>query len=208
MARHSFLARLFKGSSPFTPIKLFYNMKSFFNINKLLPLKYIYSDLKLYFSYTINFTDLLLHLFFLKQHQLFRFRILSTISCVDYPELYNRFELTYTLMSISFPFILNLKIKISEFTNIDSSSLFFKSGVWLEREIWDMFGLYFKNNFDLRRILTDYGFPYHPLRKTFPLQGFFQIHYNFIKKKIFYINNNFNQIKPNKNINSVWNKLI
>ena len=183
-------------------------MKSILTLNKLLPLNYIYSDLKLYFSYTINVKNLLINLYFLKNYQLFRFRILSTISCTDYPELYNRFEITYTLMSIDFPCILNLKIKISEFTNINSSSLFFKSGVWLEREIWDMFGVYFINNFDLRRILTDYGFPYHPLRKTFPLQGFTQINYNYIKKKIYYINNHFSQVKPFKNINSVWSKLI
>ena len=183
-------------------------IKHFSHIYKLLPINYIYSDFKFYFMYKIKFKDLLLNLYFLKQHQLFRFKVLSTISCTDFPELYNRFELTYTLMSIDFPFILNIKTKVSEFTNINSSSFFFKSAVWLEREIWDMFGIYFLNNFDLRRILTDYGFPYHPLRKTFPLQGFFQVQYNFIKKKIYYINNNFSQIKPVKIVNSVWNKLV
>ena len=71
-----------------------------------------------------------------------------------------------------------------------------------------MFGVYFINNFDLRRILTDYGFPYYPLRKTFTLQGFTQIHYNFIKKKFIISIINFSQVKSFKNINSVWSKLI
>lgn len=177
------------------------------HITKLLPINYIYTDFKYSFTYKIIFNDLLLTLYFLKQHQNFRFKILSTISCTDYPELFNRFELNYILMSIDFPFILNLKIKFSEFTSISSSSIYFKSAVWLEREIWDMFGIYFINNFDLRRILTDYGFPYHPLRKTFPLQGFLQIGYNFIKKRVYYTPISFFQNKPLKLVNSVWNKV-
>jgi len=70
-----------------------------------------------------------------------------------------------------------------------------------------MFGVYFINNFDLRRILTDYGFPYYPLRKTFPLQGFSEITYNYIKKKIVYVPNTYSQVKPLKNVVSNWVKL-
>jgi len=177
-------------------------------IYNLIPVKFLYSDFKLNYILKIDYKNLLLVLFFFKQHQNFRFKILSVISCTDFPELLNRFELTYTLMSVDFPLILNVKTSISEFTNIVSSSIYYKSSVWLEREIWDMFGIYFINNFDLRRILTDYGFPYHPLRKTFPLQGFSQIYYNFIKKKPLYCKNFYNQIKPIKNINSPWNLLF
>ena len=181
---------------------------SLVNIAKLIPVKYFYSDFLYNCAIKINYKYLILCLFFFKQHQIFRFKVLSVISCTDYPELINRFELTYTLMSIDFPFILNIKTSISEFCNINSSSIFYKSAVWLEREIWDMFGIYFLNNFDLRRILTDYGFPYHPLRKTFPLQGFYQIYYNFIKKKILYCKNTYNQLKPIKHLNSQWNLLV
>jgi NADH:ubiquinone oxidoreductase subunit C len=135
--------------------------------------------------------------------------MLSTISCIDYPELDKRFELVYTLMSLDFPLILNIKTKISEIMYINSCSIFFKNGVWLEREIWDMFGVYFVNNLDLRRILTDYGFPYHPLRKTFPLYGYSEVFYNFITKQISYKNPNyFIQFKSIKNINSVWTRVV
>ena len=71
-----------------------------------------------------------------------------------------------------------------------------------------MFGVYFKNNLDLRRILTDYGFPYHPLRKTFPLQGYHNIYYDYINKKILYRNNKYSQGKLLKNFESCWINFI
>ena len=111
-------------------------------------------------------------------------------------------------MSVDWPIIINIKTKVSEFINVDSSSFLYKSSVWLEREIWDMFGVYFNNNLDLRRILTDYGFPYHPLRKSFPLQGYTQINYNLKTKKIYYIMNFFNQLKPLKKLGTPWSNLI
>jgi NADH-quinone oxidoreductase subunit C len=151
--------------------------------------------------------NLLVCIQFFKDYQLTRYKLLSTITCIDFPEMHNRFELIYTLMSIDFPHILNLRFKISEFVNIESISSLYKSSVWLEREVWDMFGIYFLNNLDLRRILTDYGFPYHPLRKTFPLQGFSEINFNFLKKKVNYIPLNLSQEKPNKNVISTWVKL-
>lgn len=79
------------------------------------------------------------------------------------------------------------KDKESILTNIDSLSLFYPSSIWLEREIYDMFGIFFKDNFDLRRILTDYSFEGHPLKKNYPTTGFFEININ-IKKNV--INNN------------------
>jgi NADH:ubiquinone oxidoreductase subunit C len=180
----------------------------FFNIFKVLPLKYIFSDSKFLFSINIHYINLLINFFFLRQHQQYRFKVLSTISCVDYPELEDRFEVIYTLMSLDFPLVLNLKLKSSEYVYINSSSIYFKSAVWLEREIWDMFGIYFINNFDLRRILTDYGFPYHPLRKTFPLQGYSQITYQFVAKRMGYTPNVYSQIKATKIISSIWNKVF
>ena len=180
----------------------------FNNLIKILPIQYIYSDSKFSVSVYIYYTNLLLNLFVLNKHQNLRFKMLSTISCIDFPELENRFEIIYTLMSLDYPLILNIKTKISEFIYINSCSIYFKNAVWLEREIWDMFGVYFVNNFDLRRILTDYGFPYHPLRKTFPLQGYIQIYYNFVTKHISYSENQFSQVKSLKSLNSVWNKVI
>ena len=174
------------------------------NIQKYIPCNYLYTDKNCSLIISISNIYLYTVLNFLKLHQNFRFNLLSTISCVDYPQLDKRFELNYILMSLDFPFILIVKTKVSEYENVFSCSLLYKSSIWLEREVWDLFGVYFKNNFDLRRILTDYGFPYHPLRKTFPLQGFNQIHYSFIKKKIYYIPNKFSQTKPLKLLNNPW----
>lgn len=178
------------------------------NLFKILPLNYIYTDLKTNYIIKLKLKDLFSSIYILYKHQNFRFKVLSTISCTDFPELYNRFELTYILMSINFPLILNLKIKFREFNNVESLSSIYKSAVWLEREIWDLFGIYFKNNLDLRRILTDYGFLYHPLRKTFPLQGFDQLYYNLYNKKIFYRKNFFINIKPIKSFKNVWLNVV
>lgn len=178
-----------------------------YKMNKYIPCTFIYTDKNLLYNIGIESKYLIICLNFLKNYQNLRFKVLSTISCTDYPELINRFELNYILMSIDYPFIINLKFKISEFDNVLSSIYLYKSAIWLEREIWDMFGVYYINNYDLRRILTDYGYPYHPLRKTFPLQGFIQIHYNFIKKKIFYINNKYSQQKALKRLINVWSNL-
>jgi len=179
-------------------------LKSLIN---LLPITKISTDFSNNFFIYFEPKKLFVCLQFLKNHQIFRFRILTTISCTDYPEKNKRFELSYILMSIDFPYILHVKTNVSEFQNILSVSSIFQSAVWLEREIWDMFGVYFKNNLDLRRILTDYGFPYHPLRKTFPLMGFTEVYYNFLNKKVLYKPLKFSQIKNLKRFNSNWSLL-
>jgi len=176
-------------------------------LKNILPFTKIYTN---YTNNTILYVEpknLMICLHVLKQHQVYRFTIMSVISCIDYPEKLKRFELVYTMLSIDYPFVLNVSIAVSEFETVLSSSILFKSAVWLEREIWDMFGVYFKHNHDLRRILTDYGFPYHPLRKTFPLMGFTEIYYNFLHKKIYYTSLTVSQLKNVKKINSVWSNL-
>nr|BDB10230.1 NADH dehydrogenase subunit 9 [Actinophrys sol] len=178
------------------------------SLKELIPIKFLYTDLKNFLYLIINYKYLIIILKFFQNYQNLRFRVLSTISCTDFPELLNRFELTYILMSIDWPFIINIKMKVSEFINIDSSSFLYKSAVWLEREIWDMFGVYFSNNLDLRRILTDYGFPYHPLRKTFPLQGYMEVHFNLKVKNVYYIKILLSQAKPLKNLVTPWLNLI
>lgn len=138
-----------------------------------------------FFILQSRLNNLLLNLFCLKYFQFYRYNLLTTISCVDFPELENRFEINYHLLSLDYNKYLILRIKCSEFQQVESLSFLFKSAVWLEREVWDMFGVFFKNNYDLRRLLTDYGYPYHPLRKTFPLQGYSSIYYDLKKKKNF-----------------------
>ena len=123
-------------------------------------------------------------LFLLRKHTLFSFNTLIDYTAIDYPGKHLRFELVVFLLSNSY----NVRIKIRFFTN-DLYSIHTLAGLypitfWLEREIWDMFGLVFENNGDLRRILTDYGFLGHPLRKDFPLTGYSEIFFDDFKRTI------------------------
>lgn len=122
---------------------------------------------------------------FLKKNTLFQFKILSDICVID--NLLNknnsvnnsRFQIIYNLLSIKHSFRLFCIFCISELTpNVESINLLFKSSNWLEREAWDMFGIFFVNHQDLRRILTDYGFDGYPFRKDFPLSGYTELRYN------------------------------
>lgn len=123
--------------------------------------------------------------------------------CVDYPSKVSRFEVFYILRKPIFyqaapeffalrPRILgqslNLKIltNSSELTPIESITKIFPAAAWAEREIWDLYGVFFLGNFDLRRILTDYGFQGHPLRKDFPLSGYLEVRYDYSKKRVVY----------------------
>jgi NADH/F420H2 dehydrogenase subunit C len=123
-------------------------------------------------------------LFFLKKHSNCRFNLLSCISGVDLLDKKHRFCISYDLLSLSRNTRLRVKTFISEAEPIISSTLVFINANWWEREIWDLFGVYFLNHNDLRRILTDYGFEGHPLRKDFPLFGYTEVCYNEIKKRI------------------------
>ena len=109
---------------------------------------------------------------------------LMDIWCVDYPQKVNRFEINYLLVSLKYNFKIILKVNVSETDSIASVSNIFGSAGWLEREIWDMQGVFFTNNLDLRRILTDYGFEGYPLRKDFPMSGFVEIRYDDTEKRI------------------------
>lgn len=144
---------------------------------------------------------------FLKNHTQSQYKILSDICALDYPWKKNRFEIVYNILSISYNSRLTLSTSVDEKTSIESITSIYSVAGWFEREIWDMFGVYFKGNSDLRRILTDYGFKGHPLRKDFPLTGFIEVRYINNEKRIlaeevslaqdfrtFYFNNNWNKI--------------
>jgi NADH-quinone oxidoreductase subunit C len=109
---------------------------------------------------------------------------LLDIWCVDFPEKEKRFQVNYLLSSLKFNFRIIIRVYVMENEGIDTVSTLYASAGWLEREVWDMFGVFFKNNNDLRRILTDYGFEGHPLRKDFPMTGFVEIRYDDTEKKI------------------------
>lgn len=147
-------------------------------------------------------------LIFLKIHTQSQYKVLSDICVMDYPWKKNRFELIYNILSIKFNSRITILINANEKTFVDSIINIHKTAGWFEREIWDLFGIYFIEHLDLRRILTDYGFKGHPLRKDFPLTGFIEVRYVNNAKRIlteeislaqdyraFYFNNNWNTVQ-------------
>ena len=121
---------------------------------------------------------------FLKTNKDLKFRQLIDITVVDYPEEVQRFKLVYLFLSHEFNHRIILNYFISENEVITSLTSVFPSANWMEREVFDMYGVNFKDHPDLRRILTDYGFEGHPLRKDFPLTGHSEVRYSEEKKKV------------------------
>lgn len=123
-------------------------------------------------------------IFLIKTHSLCRFSTLSDICGVDYPTRKRRFEVVYHFLSLKFNSRIRLKTRVTEASIIRSIVSVFPGANWFEREAWDMFGIVFKGNPDIRRILTDYGFEGHPLRKDFPLSGFIETRYDETLKRV------------------------
>jgi len=115
---------------------------------------------------------------FLKNHTNAQFGSLADIAGVDVPTRPFRFEIVYNLLSLRFNSRIRVKTYTDELTPLETVNDIFKAANWNEREIWDMYGVYFSNHPDLRRILTDYGFEGHPLRKDFPLSGYLECRYD------------------------------
>ena len=115
-----------------------------------------------------------------------QFKQLVDLTAVDYPDQAERFEVVYNLLSLKLNQRVRVKLTTDERTPVASVSGVFSSAIWLEREAWDMFGIFFANHPDLRRILTDYGFEGHPLRKDFPLTGFKEVRYDEEQKRVVY----------------------
>ena len=132
----------------------------------------------------IDKDDLMDVCLFLKTNNETKFRQLIDITVVDYPERNQRFDVIYLFLSHEFNQRLVLKYSISENEVISSLTSVFPSSNWMEREVFDMYGVTFKNHPDLRRILTDYGFEGHPLRKDFPLTGHSEVRYSEDEKKV------------------------
>jgi NADH-quinone oxidoreductase subunit C len=105
---------------------------------------------------------------------------------VDYPDRAERFEIVYSLLSVSLNLRLRVKVSTGEETPVPSVVAAYPSANWFERETWDMFGVFFSDHPDLRRILTDYGFDGHPLRKDFPLTGFVEMRYDQDQRRVVY----------------------
>lgn len=121
---------------------------------------------------------------FLKEHSNSQCKQLIDVTAVDYPSRSLRFSVVYQFLSVHYNSRLRLKTHVDEVTPIDSMTTVFSSAAWWERECWDMFGIFFSNHPDLRRILTDYGFQGHPLRKDFPLSGYVEVRYDDSEKRV------------------------
>ena len=141
---------------------------------------------------------------FLKSNENCKFRQLIDIAGVDYPENEKRFELIYLFLSHEHNLRIKLLIKFQINQTIVSLTKIFPSANWMEREVFDMYGVKFKNHPDLRRILTDYGFKGHPLRKDFPLTGFNEVRYSEKEKKVVYEPVKLEQNYRNFDFESPW----
>ena len=114
------------------------------------------------------------------------FTFLIDVCGVDYPERDQRLEVVYNLLSIKHNQRIRVKVATDEATPVPSVTGVFSAAGWFEREAWDLYGIYFSDHPDLRRILTDYGFEGHPMRKDFPLTGFVEVRYDDEQKRVVY----------------------
>jgi NADH:ubiquinone oxidoreductase subunit C len=139
-------------------------------------------------SFLVSHKDLKNILFILKNCFLTQYKILTCVSGVDYPKNSYRFSVVYEVLSLKYNSRLRLKTLVNEITPINSIESVFIGAGWWESELWDMFGVFVIKPYSLTRLLTDYGFKGHPLRKDFPLSGFLETRYNSVKNKVLYEN--------------------
>jgi len=125
-------------------------------------------------------------LMFLRDDPVCLFKCFTDIAGVDYPEREQRFDVVYHLLSLKFNRRVRVKIFTDERTPVPSAVKVFPGALWYEREIWDLYGVFFSENPDLRRILTDYGFDGHPMRKDFPLTGYVEVRYDPERQRVVY----------------------
>ena len=136
--------------------------------------------------YRCELNKLITVLKLLKANESLDFSQLSDLTAVDYPGRIQRFELVYQLLSLTYNRRIRIICAIDEGQIVPSATGVYKSAEWPEREVWDMYGLFFSDHPDLRRLLTDYGFEGHPLRKDFPLTGYVEVRYDDIDRRVAY----------------------
>jgi len=159
-----------------------------------------HNELKLF----LDKEDIIEVILFLKNRPETKFRQLIDITAVDFPEKENRFKLIYLLLSHENNLRVNLECEIKENEIASSITSIFPSANWMEREVFDMYGIVFKDHPDLRRILTDYNFVGHPLRKDFPLTGHNEVRYSEEDKKVIYEKVKLEQNYRNFDYESPW----
>ena len=158
-------------------------IKKFQDLNKIIPIL-TYQRINDEKSIVVSHKKLLFTLNCLKLHFGYQYSLLSSIAGVDFLGKNYRFSVVYDLLSLTFNSRLRLKVFVNEITSIPSIVNIFINANWWEREVWDMYGIYFDNHPDLRRILTDYGFESYPMRKDFPLSGYVEFRYDEKKKRV------------------------
>jgi NADH dehydrogenase (ubiquinone) Fe-S protein 3 len=164
---------------PYTMLK-----KNKIFLEDIAPLIYYVQEYTYKIVVTVSHTEVLNFSNVLKKHANYLFDLLSCISGVDLMESDYRYSVVYDLLSIKYNARVRLKVFLNELAELDSLSSVFINSDWWEREIWDMYGIHFINHPDLRRILTDYGFEGHPMRKDFPLSGYVESAYDESTKKV------------------------
>jgi NADH-quinone oxidoreductase subunit C len=135
---------------------------------------------------TVQTSAILRVLTYLRDDPSCQFKMLVDLCGVDYPEREERFEVVYHLLSLRHNQRIRVKVATDETTPVPSATAVFGSANWYEREAWDMYGVYFADHPDLRRLLTDYGFEGHPLRKDFPQTGYVEMRYDDEQKRVVY----------------------
>lgn len=159
------------------------NNKFIVSLSNIVPIIVI-QTIKDETSLVVSNKHLIISLNILKKHINYQYSLLSCVSGVDMLNTNYRFAVVYDLLSVKFNSRIRVKTFLNESTSIPSAVPVFVNANWWEREVWDMFGIYFKNHPDMRRILTDYGFEGYPLRKDFPLSGYVEVRYDLTKKRI------------------------
>jgi len=158
-------------------------LKSFEELKDLIPLL-TFQQIRGENIIVISLKNLLIVMNFLKYHIGYQYNLLSSIAGVDLLNQKYRFSVVYDLLSLTFNSRIRIKVFMDEITFVPSLVNIFVNANWWEREVWDLFGIYFDQHNDLRRILTDYGFEGHPMRKDFPLSGYIELRYDDSKKRI------------------------
>lgn len=159
------------------------NFKSTLILNKIIPI-ILFQKFNSEISLLVKVKNLLISLVTLKKSILYQFSMLTAVSGVDYYNNTYRFNVTYELLSLTYNTRVRLKVFLTEIDSVPSVVSIFKNANWWEREIWDLYGIFFSNHPDLRRILTDYGFEGYPMRKDFPVYGYVEVFYDNIQKRI------------------------
>jgi NADH/F420H2 dehydrogenase subunit C len=158
-------------------------IQKFEELRKILPIL-VYQRFKDESNIVVSHDKLLFSLTCLKNHTTCQYKLLSCVSGVDFLGKDFRFCVVYDLLSLVYNSRLRVKVFVNEITAVPSTVDVFVNANWWEREVWDLYGIFFENHPDLRRILTDYGFEGHPMRKDFPLTGYVELKYDESRKRI------------------------